>query len=75
MSGKSIDANQRITHDLEKLITDLSGLIIGMVKPTVDIMWFTWRIEPLNGQSGVAKLYAYMLLGLGFLRSVIPHIW
>ena len=49
MSGKSIDANQRITHDLEKLITDLSGLITGTVKPTIDIMWFTWKIEPLNG--------------------------
>ena len=39
MSSKSIDADQRITHDLEKLTTDLSGLVTGMVKPTVDILW------------------------------------
>ena len=26
----------------------------------------------LTGQRGVAILYAYMLLGLGFLRSVTP---
>lgn len=39
MSSKNIDADQRITHDLEKLTTDLSGLVTGMVKPSVDILW------------------------------------
>ncbi|KAK9078104.1 hypothetical protein SSX86_002161 [Deinandra increscens subsp. villosa] len=72
MSGISIDADQRITQDLEKLTTDLSGLVTGMVKPTVDILWFTWRMKMLTGRRGVAILYAYMLLGLGFLRSVTP---
>ncbi|PWA99062.1 peroxisomal ABC transporter 1 [Artemisia annua] len=72
MSGVSIDADQRLTQDLEKLSTDLSGLVTGMVKPTVDILWFTWRMKTLTGRRGVAILYAYMLLGLGFLRSVTP---
>ncbi|XP_041008725.1 ABC transporter D family member 1-like [Juglans microcarpa x Juglans regia] len=72
MSSKNIDADQRITHDLEKLTTDLSGLVTGMVKPSVDILWFTWRMKLLTGQRGVAILYAYMLLGLGFLRTVAP---
>ncbi|XP_022739666.1 ABC transporter D family member 1-like isoform X3 [Durio zibethinus] len=72
MSSKNIDADQRITHDLEKLTTDLSGLITGMVKPSVDILWFTWRMKLLTGRRGVAILYAYMLLGLGFLRTVTP---
>jgi len=31
MASKNIDADQRITHDLEKLTTDLSGLVTGMV--------------------------------------------
>lgn len=39
MSSRNIDADQRITHDLEKLTTDLSGLVTGMVKPSVDILW------------------------------------
>ena len=39
MSSKNIDADQRITHDLEKLTTDLAGLVTGMVKPSVDILW------------------------------------
>ncbi|XP_057970554.1 ABC transporter D family member 1 [Malania oleifera] len=73
MSNKNIDADQRITHDLEKLSTDLSGLLTGMVKPSVDILWFTWRMKLLTGRRGVAILYAYMLLGLGFLRSVTPE--
>ncbi|KAG5241794.1 ABC transporter family member [Salix suchowensis] len=72
MSSKNIDADQRITHDLEKLTTDLSGLVTGMVKPSVDILWFTWRMKLLTGQRGVAILYTYMLLGLGFLRAVTP---
>ncbi|KAL5567415.1 hypothetical protein UlMin_030579 [Ulmus minor] len=73
MSSKSIDADQRLTHDLEKLTSDLSGLVTGMVKPTVDILWFTWRMKVLTGRRGVAILYAYMLLGLGFLRAVTPE--
>ncbi|KAJ0976938.1 hypothetical protein J5N97_012412 [Dioscorea zingiberensis] len=73
MSGKNIDADQRITHDVEKLTSDLSGLVTGMFKPSVDILWFTWRMKLLTGRRGVAILYAYMLLGLGFLRSVTPE--
>jgi ABC transporter transmembrane region 2 len=33
---------------------------------------FTWRMYLLTGKRGVAILYAYMLLGLGFLRTVAP---
>ncbi|XP_077239794.1 ABC transporter D family member 1-like [Tasmannia lanceolata] len=71
--GKNIDADQRITHDVVKLTAELSGLVTGLVKPSVDILWFTWRMKLLTGQRGVAILYAYMLLGLGFLRSVTPE--
>uniref|UniRef100_A0A6N2ND68 ABC transporter domain-containing protein n=1 Tax=Salix viminalis TaxID=40686 RepID=A0A6N2ND68_SALVM len=63
--------DQRITHDLEKLTTDLSGLVTGMVKPSVDIL-FTWRMKLLTGQRGVAILYTYMCAWLGFLRAVTP---
>ncbi|KAL7591277.1 hypothetical protein Lser_V15G31842 [Lactuca serriola] len=72
MSGVSIDANQRITQDLEKLSTNFSGLVTGMVKSFVDTLWFTWRMKMLTGRRGVAILYAYMFLGLGFLRSATP---
>ncbi|XP_038994853.1 ABC transporter D family member 1-like isoform X1 [Hibiscus syriacus] len=72
LSSKKIDADQRITDDLDKLTTDLSGLVTGMVKPSVDILWFTWRMKLLTGRRGVSILYAYMLLGLGLLRTVSP---
>ncbi|GAU39888.1 hypothetical protein TSUD_397250 [Trifolium subterraneum] len=72
MASKSVDADQRITQDLEKLTTDLSGLVTGLVKPTVDILWFTWRMKLLTGQREVAILYVYMLHGLGFLRVATP---
>ncbi|CAM0885409.1 unnamed protein product [Alopecurus aequalis] len=72
MTGMDIDADQRITRDVEKLSNDLAGLVTGMVKPLVDILWFTWRMKVLSGRRGVGILYAYMLLGLGFLRAVSP---
>ncbi|BBN15082.1 ATP-binding cassette, subfamily D (ALD), peroxisomal ABC transporter [Marchantia polymorpha subsp. ruderalis] len=69
----SADADQRITQDVEKLCGDLSGLVTGMVKPLVDILWFTFRMKMLTGKRGVGFLYAYMLLGLGFLRAITPN--
>lgn len=71
-SEKGIDADQRITNDVDRLSDDLSGLVTGMVKPIVDILWFTLRMKMLTGKRGVMILYAYMLLGLGFLRSITP---
>ncbi|MCO5604122.1 hypothetical protein L7F22_058282 [Adiantum nelumboides] len=73
LSETRIDADQRITQDVEKLGGDFSGLVTGMVKPLVDILWFTWRMKMLTGRRGVAILYAYMLLGLGFLRAITPN--
>ncbi|KAL6223304.1 hypothetical protein ACLB2K_006691 [Fragaria x ananassa] len=73
MSSNNIDADQRITQDLEKLTSDLSGLVTGLVKPSVDILWFTWRMKLLTGRRGVTILYAYMLLGLGLLRAATPE--
>ncbi|KAI5001649.1 hypothetical protein ZWY2020_026299 [Hordeum vulgare] len=54
MTGTDIDADQRITRDVEKLTNDLAGLVTGMVKPSVDILWFTWRMKLLSGRRGVA---------------------
>ncbi|CAM6094402.1 unnamed protein product [Calypogeia fissa] len=71
--ARDYDADQRITIDVEKLCRDLAGLVTGMVKPLVDIVWFTWRMQLLTGTRGVTFLYAYMLVGLGFLRAITPN--
>jgi hypothetical protein len=39
----------------------------------LQLLRFTWRMKLLTGRRGVAILYAYMLLGLGFLRTVTPE--
>ncbi|KAM7262302.1 hypothetical protein ACFE04_021379 [Oxalis oulophora] len=64
MSSKKIDADQRLTHDLEKLTGDLSKLVTGMVKPSVDILWQVVRpyqalftsllLSPQNSDQNVA---------------------
>jgi ABC-type uncharacterized transport system fused permease/ATPase subunit len=37
--GATEDADQRITQDVTKLSSDMAGLVTGMVKPFVDIVW------------------------------------
>ena len=66
------DADARITRDVERLCDDLSALIPSMVKPVVDICWFSWRMYLLTGRRGMGTLYIYMLLGFGALRAVTP---
>lgn len=63
MTSKNTSAHQRMTHDLERLITNLSELVIGMVRLIVDILWFIWIMKPLIGQRSFVVLHAYMLLG------------
>eukprot|EP00850_Spirogloea_muscicola_P015567 SM000120S25716 [mRNA] locus=s120:398087:406079:+ [translate_table: standard] len=67
-----IDADHRIVQDVERLGHELAGLITGAVKPVIDILWFTRRMQQLTGQRGIFILYAYMLVGLGFLRAITP---
>lgn len=40
MSSKSLDADQILTHDLERLTGDISGLVMVMVKSIVDMLWW-----------------------------------
>lgn len=66
------DADQRVADDVPKLTTTLSALFPGLVKPVVDIAWFSVRMWQLTGRTGVALLYAYMFFGLGCLRLIAP---
>jgi ABC-type uncharacterized transport system fused permease/ATPase subunit len=50
------DADQRLVSDVDKLCQDLAGLVTSMVKPVVDILWFTWRMHTLTGRTGVGLL-------------------
>ncbi|KAI5066208.1 hypothetical protein GOP47_0018832 [Adiantum capillus-veneris] len=72
VSETKVDADQRITQDVERLGIELSGLVTGMVKPLVDIIWFMWRMKMLTGTRGILILNVYMFLGLGFLRLITP---
>lgn len=52
----------------ERLCDDLASLIPTLVKPLVDIGWFSWQLWRLTGRRGMAILYLYTLLGWGSLR-------
>jgi len=62
------DVDQRITRDVERLAGDMAALVPTMVKPVVDILWFSTRLWALTGRRGMAVLYIYAALGFGCLR-------
>ena len=62
------DVDQRITRDVERLAGDMAALVPTMVKPVVDILWFSSQLWALTGRRGMAVLYIYAALGFGCLR-------
>jgi ABC-type uncharacterized transport system fused permease/ATPase subunit len=66
------DVDQRMTRDVERLCDDLAALIPTLVKPVVDVAWFSWQLWRLTGPRGMALLYAYAAVGYGALRCVTP---
>lgn len=71
LAGMS-DIDQRLTRDIERLSDDLAALIPTLVKPVVDVGWFSWQLWRLCGVRGMMILYLYTSLGYGALRSVTP---
>lgn len=67
------DVDQRLTRDVERLCDDLAALIPSMVKPVVDIAWFSVQLYQLTGRRGMAILYLYAFLGFGALSAVTPN--
>eukprot|EP00887_Chlorella_sp_A99_P003200 scaffold9.g3200.t1 len=66
------DADARLTRDVERLCDDLAALIPTLVKPVVDLAWFSAQLWRLTGRRGAAIAYAYIALGYGCLRAVTP---
>lgn len=67
--------DQRITRDVERLAADLAALVPSMVKPVVDILWFSSQLWALTGRRGSAVLYIYAALGFGCLRCELSPTW
>ena len=49
----------------ERLCDDLAALIPTMVKPVVDIAWFSWQLWRLTGRRGMVVLIPVHCAGLG----------
>ena len=69
------DVDQRITRDVERLAADLAALVPSMVKPVVDILWFSSQLWALTGRRGSAVLYIYAALGFACLRCGSSPTW
>ena len=66
------DVDVRLTKDIERLSDGISQLIPSMIKPVVDIAWFTTQLARLTGRQGMVILYLYALGGFAILRLVTP---
>jgi ABC-type uncharacterized transport system fused permease/ATPase subunit len=72
------DADQRLTAGVAKLSTDLADLVPSLVKPVVDILWFTWSMARLTGTTGLACLYGCAVLRVRhatFMASVLACLY
>jgi hypothetical protein len=52
----------------------MSNIFPEVVKPIVDVLWFTYQTYVLLGGRNTLYLYAYMVIGLGFLKLVTPNL-
>ena len=66
------DIDQRLTRDAERRADDLAALVPTLVKPVVDVAWFSWQLHALTGRRGLAIAYVYMAAGFAALRAVTP---
>ena len=66
------DVDQRLTKDVERLCSDLTALVPSMIKPVVDLAWFSAQLWRLLGARGTGLLYLYALAGFAVLRAVTP---
>lgn len=67
------DVDQRLTRDIERLCDDLSALIPSLVKPLVDLAWFSVALGRLTGRRGMSVLYLYAIAGFAVLHAVTPN--
>ena len=67
------DSDQRLTEDLDKLTTELANTFPDIIKPSADIIFFTFQAYRILGLKSTALLYSYMLFGFGVLRITTPN--
>eukprot|EP00051_Salpingoeca_urceolata_P007072 m.93906 g.93906 ORF g.93906 m.93906 type:complete len:1288 (+) comp15107_c1_seq1:555-4418(+) len=66
------DVDQRLAVDTEKVATELANTFPEVLKPIVDLGWFSMQAVGLLGVRNTAALYLYMFSGLGVLRLITP---
>lgn len=64
--------DQRITEDLDRMTSEISNTAPDIIKPFIDLLWFTHQAWRLIGWRSTALLYTYVVAGLGFLHLVTP---
>lgn len=60
-----------MTRDVERLAGDVAELVPSLVKPVLDLAWFSSQLWALTGRRGSAILYLYAALGFSCLRCGI----
>lgn len=64
--------DQRITEDLDRMASEIANTVPDIIKPFIDLVWFTQQAYSLIGLRSTAMLYGYLAAGLGTLYLVTP---
>lgn len=70
---RAIGADHILTEDVDKLCTELANIFPDVVKPLLDVGFFTYQTQLLLGPKNTAYLYMYIVAGLGFLKLITPN--
>lgn len=55
-----------------QLTSEISNIVPDIIKPFVDLVWFTHQAWLLAGWRNTAMLYSYLVTGLGVLHVITP---
>eukprot|EP01114_Cavostelium_apophysatum_P013429 TRINITY_DN3254_c0_g1_i1.p1 TRINITY_DN3254_c0_g1~~TRINITY_DN3254_c0_g1_i1.p1 ORF type:complete len:733 (+),score=209.45 TRINITY_DN3254_c0_g1_i1:91-2289(+) len=64
------NADQRVTSDIEKFSTAISGLYATICKPVLDVLLLTHKLMDITGWQGPAMMYSYFVVS-GIIKKLI----
>eukprot|EP01126_Amoeba_proteus_P025979 TRINITY_DN2579_c0_g1_i1.p1 TRINITY_DN2579_c0_g1~~TRINITY_DN2579_c0_g1_i1.p1 ORF type:complete len:728 (+),score=116.45 TRINITY_DN2579_c0_g1_i1:75-2186(+) len=70
--NKIVNADQRVTADIEKFSSEIADLYTSLFKPLLDVLLFTYKLIEILGWQGPAIMYSYFIFSGYVKRIVMP---
>ena len=73
IDGRIQDPEQRISDDVAELSNTVAELSVNLLKPTLYVASYGTVLHSLIGFDGLKYVIAYVALGLGIVRTLMPN--